>query len=703
MRTFLTIVILFSTIWCLNAKSLNISKTNNSPTIDGVITPEDGWSDTWQNINLGASGNTTNDMTAKFQMKYDSIFLYVLVRVYDSYKDTVSSNLWDKDCVIMYFAMDTNSNPSGTYKTGDYQFLNVRGSNYVLDLWHGSPWSSNYVIGVAEASDSSSYTQEWKIPWGGLAAVAPMEMPSVWNGKNFKFDIQATDRTSLGCTQLLFWNSGSNKQYQDTRYFGLVTLDSPISTPHPTPCTTSFNFYKVPNIYGLDSSSNPSDTLKRYQVTVKFVINNSTNISSVLWNFGDETTSTDLSPIHNYKNNSWNYVRLTAYKKDGSSCISESYMDLYDPNVCSAYFESLLYDSLNSSYKSYHFYDKSKGNIVAWEWNFGDSTYSTEKNPNHTYRDIYGAIPVSLKITTASGFEDTFHSYVYIQYPPADEICQVSVDKKTGKNLIKWCPTPGISIDKYYIQKESVVSNVFTTLDTVPFNEAGSYIDNTSNPQKHADRYKIVSVSKKGYVFGESRIHQTIHLAISQGNPSYYNLTWTPYFGFNFGTYYIYRGRTPDKLLLIDSISSNQTQCTDKYTGKAYYKVGIRNNYHCKSDSIIQMKTLVFGSVIQDGFILSNMDGMEYTNINEISSSFNIGPNPYYNQFTISADVNNSNVSIEIYNTLGEKIYSYNTKATVNGYFEHIINSADLRGATKVCIVKFTAGDKTGISKLIKK
>ena len=56
-----------------------------------------------------------------------------------------------------------------------------------------------------------------------------------------------------------------------------------------------------------------------------------------------------------------------------------------------------------------HFVDASSdpnGDVVAWEWDFGDGTTSTEQFPDHTYTDN-GTYTVTLKVTDATGKSDT--------------------------------------------------------------------------------------------------------------------------------------------------------------------------------------------------------------------------------------------------------------------------------------------------------
>jgi PKD repeat protein len=73
-----------------------------------------------------------------------------------------------------------------------------------------------------------------------------------------------------------------------------------------------------------------------------------------------------------------------------------------------------------SAYPSYgkpplkvQFTDKSKGSPTSWYWSFGDGTYSTVKNPEHTY-NVVGKYTVTLTVNNEEG-SDTVTKSEYIK------------------------------------------------------------------------------------------------------------------------------------------------------------------------------------------------------------------------------------------------------------------------------------------------
>jgi gliding motility-associated-like protein len=62
-----------------------------------------------------------------------------------------------------------------------------------------------------------------------------------------------------------------------------------------------------------------------------------------------------------------------------------------------------------------NFTDESTGNITSWEWDFGDGTVSSERNPSHVYEDT-GWIKVILKVWSGGCVDEAiYHRYIYIK------------------------------------------------------------------------------------------------------------------------------------------------------------------------------------------------------------------------------------------------------------------------------------------------
>jgi len=60
-----------------------------------------------------------------------------------------------------------------------------------------------------------------------------------------------------------------------------------------------------------------------------------------------------------------------------------------------------------------NFYDASDGNIVSWQWNFGDEATSSQQNPSHSYSQE-GTYCVSLTVTDNNGNSSGIMKFVSV-------------------------------------------------------------------------------------------------------------------------------------------------------------------------------------------------------------------------------------------------------------------------------------------------
>lgn len=134
-------------------------------------------------------------------------------------------------------------------------------------------------------------------------------------------------------------------------------------------------------------------------------INRSYPLDSVevkwLWEFGDGTQSEERDPFHQFAKPGVYTVLLTMFSENCTSSYREQIVVGLDEPIddCKAMF--FFRQSPDNPY-FFHFEDRSLGDIVAWNWYFGDGTTSKEAAPEHTY-DQPGIYIVSLSVTAADG------------------------------------------------------------------------------------------------------------------------------------------------------------------------------------------------------------------------------------------------------------------------------------------------------------
>ena len=170
----------------------------------------------------------------------------------------------------------------------------------------------------------------------------------------------------------------------------------------------------------------------------------------------------------------------------------------------------------------------------------------------------------SVQVFNAAGCSNTSSSFaVNMSGTSTPNVCLVTVDSATGKNLVIWEKASKIRIDSFVIYKEQNQLNNFVPIAHVSVNAMSTYLDNNSTPAQQADRYKIAILDSCGVEGLLSTPHKTIHLTINQGLGSVWNLIWTPYEGISFASYKIYREDANGVVQLLNTVPSNITSYTD--------------------------------------------------------------------------------------------------------------------------------------------
>ena len=129
------------------------------------------------------------------------------------------------------------------------------------------------------------------------------------------------------------------------------------------------------------------------------------------------------------------------------------------------------------------------------------------------------------------------------------------------------------AIDFYSIYRETSSANNYEKIADVPFNQTSIYLDENTDSQTKAYRYKISATDNCGYESPLSTNHKTINATASLGVGGVVNLIWDGYEGFDFSTYSIYR-ITRSGTSEIDKVPSTNWTYVDKNVPEntlAYY------------------------------------------------------------------------------------------------------------------------------------
>ena len=148
------------------------------------------------------------------------------------------------------------------------------------------------------------------------------------------------------------------------------------------------------------------------------------------WLFGDGTESFEFSPTHEYDDPGFYDVSLITVSLD-SSCndtTTVSYVISATPEAAFDVTSDGLFTwaghEVVCAHNAVNFIDESMipapWEIVAWDWDFGDGSTSTEEDPTHVYTEV-GIYDITLTVETESGCtHTTIYTELYVTEVTAD-------------------------------------------------------------------------------------------------------------------------------------------------------------------------------------------------------------------------------------------------------------------------------------------
>lgn len=280
--------------------------------------------------------------------------------------------------------------------------------------------------------------------------------------------------------------------------------------------------------------------------------------------------------------------------------------------------------------------------------------------------------------------------------PDGPQICVVSVEPVSNKNLVVWDKTPYTGIESFNIYKESSASGVYFLAGNVHYDSLSQFIDPGSDPEIRSWRYKIAAVDNCGNESVHSLLHKTIHLTSNIGVSGEINLIWSHYEGVSFSTYNIWRYSDIDGWNMITSIPNNLNSYTD-----AIPPAGAAS-LHYYVEAVIDAPC--FSTRANHNQSRSNKSqpivGPIETDINDIENSlqFGIYPNPSNGIFNIRSFVKSSDLKLTVYDMNGREVKTISK----DNVYENEIIEVDLQGVSKgVYNISIRNNDNILIKRLI--
>jgi hypothetical protein len=168
---------------------------------------------------------------------------------------------------------------------------------------------------------------------------------------------------------------------------------------------------------------------------------------------------------------------------------------------------------------------------------------------------------------------------------PNPGICLVSVDTVTNKNLIVWETPLTTEITNLHIYKESLIPNVFSLIDSVPYNSLSEFIDLGSNANEQGFRYQLVVSDDCQKITLPGFVYKTIHLKVFPGESNNNQLSWSDYEGPGLSYFEIWRRPNGGSFQLLDSVAASQNTYVDINPpfANAEYKIEVVLAQTCNS------------------------------------------------------------------------------------------------------------------------
>ena len=133
--------------------------------------------------------------------------------------------------------------------------------------------------------------------------------------------------------------------------------------------------------------------------------------ATYVWDFGDDTQSTELNPNHLFSADGTYNVRLTATTED--NCVTSQLREVRIFNQPEADFEA----EDRCLGPAIEFENSSVGEELSYQWNFGDDVFSNVESPGHFYTTA-GTYDVQLQVVNTDGCSDEHRGQVTVHPIP---------------------------------------------------------------------------------------------------------------------------------------------------------------------------------------------------------------------------------------------------------------------------------------------
>ncbi|MDO9185250.1 MAG: FG-GAP-like repeat-containing protein [Bacteroidia bacterium] len=288
--------------------------------------------------------------------------------------------------------------------------------------------------------------------------------------------------------------------------------------------------------------------------------------------------------------------------------------------------------------------------------------------------------------------------------PPA--ICMVTVDSASINNIIYWDKTLYSNVDSFIVYRETI-SNSYKKIGAVQRDSLSMLIDTvrhlyfpfTGDPNTGTYRYKLQIRDTCGNYSLLSSYHNTIYVTQTGGtfNWNNYQIESEANPIPELTSYNLYRDNNGNgNWSLVSAVSGSQLTINDPdYTSypNARWRIETVWSISCTpTRALNNSRSNIKGNMITNGIPSSN----------ELSILVSIYPNPFLANTTIGYRLNKkSDVSLEIYNALGQKVETLVKADQTVGEYKYNFSAKEKGYGTGVYFLKISLDGKVSVKRIV--
>lgn len=305
----------------------------------------------------------------------------------------------------------------------DNTVANNTATSWQWDFGDGGTSSLKNPLHVYTSAGSFNVTLVVTNEFGCIKSLTKQNFVSVSQGVIAGFTVQSNGcsapqtaqftNTSVGLGAITYnWNFGDGTSSNQVSPSHVYTTNGSYSVrliaTNNSGCSDTFTIPAAVVVGNINLSFTAPDFACANSV-IPFQINSAPAPTSVLWSFGDGTTSTSLNPVKSYSTPGNYVVKLNASL---GSCSNSFTKNISIVASTTGNFSAV--DTIACAIPHTVQFTSASNGAQSFNWSFGDGSISNLPNPSHTYT-TNGVYTVRLILVNSTGCSDTITKVDYIK------------------------------------------------------------------------------------------------------------------------------------------------------------------------------------------------------------------------------------------------------------------------------------------------